>query len=497
MYTELNMWEKATSLAEEIHEDTHDILTKKAQMQQDRKEVLEAAATYEEVGDFAKAIDLLGNGGHDAKLLDLVQRLKPTDKELLAMCADFFKQHKKTEYVLQTLQKMGDTLSLLLYYVDLQEWEKAFQIGEEHPEYSEQIYLPYGNWLALNDRFDEAQVYYTKAGRPDEAIRILKVLAEASVIQHRYRLAAYYYWSLSKSALANFQKRSNISQKDERIKPFQVWKDFHDLAEIYYAYSHIFKYVEDPFTISLPAVLLNAAKFVLQKLNDRPVPPGISKNYTLYCLAKISSQLGCFKISKFAFEKLGSMRLPGKWQDTVDLASMQLRSKKNEDASEYLAVCSQCSYQNAAFNPKSAACVNCLEPFVFSFYSFDNLPLVRFVPLESISEVECENLINTEPPESSSGKDDLRKMLESLDRTGNHSYKPIEFNRQQLIGCDPNRVFIRKWGPMIPKEYYLLKSEDAFLVVCPACQQFFVEDEWNYQILLDGQCPFCRTKSSL
>jgi intraflagellar transport protein 122 len=203
--------------------------------------------------------------------------------------------------------------------------------------------------------------------------------------------------------------------------------------------------------------------------------------------------LECFKLAKYAYEKLSHMRLPSKWQDSVDFASFQLRSQKNEDKGDFLVVCAQCNFQNAAFNSKSQSCVNCQEPYVLSFYSFENLPLVQFLPTSGISEIECENLIKTQPEETEAGKDDFKKMLESFDRSGNGSYRPIEFNRQQLLGCDPNKVFIRKWGPVIPKEYYLLKTDDVFIILCPSCQHFFVEDEWNYQILLEGRCPFCRT----
>jgi intraflagellar transport protein 122 len=493
MYTELDMWEAATQLVQENNEDPHDILKRKAQTQADRNDVIAAASTYEQVGDYSEAIDLLGEGGWLDKLNELVEkRLTSNDEALFKKSISYFKANNNFTFAIRAAKKLGDINMLLTMYVEVQNWEDAFKIGDAHPEFSEQIYLPYGNWLALNDRYDEAQFYYTKAGRPEEAIKVLKFLAENAVIQNQYKRAAHYYHLLCRDLINN----SNMSQTCDKDKYLEEWEMFNQYSEIYYAYDQVFKYIEDPFTMCQPESLMNSAKFVLVYIFNTLNPPNISKAYTLYCLAKISFRLKCFKTCRFAYEKLMQLKLPLEWQETVDLATLLMRAKPMTDPEDILPICFQCLTKNAFINPKELSCGNCSEPFVFSFFSFENIPLIQFRPKEGINDEECQKLLKMETP-LDSNRVDLCNFTE-LDRNQNGKYSPMKLDREELIQCEPHRVFIKKFAcNWVQDEYYLLKDNGTSVIMCQSCQKFFIEDEWNYQVLLSGKCPFCDCKSEI
>ena len=40
-------------------------------------------------------------------------------------------------------------------YVDAKEWKEAFAIAEKNPEHREKVFVPYAQWLAEQDRYQE------------------------------------------------------------------------------------------------------------------------------------------------------------------------------------------------------------------------------------------------------------------------------------------------------------------------------------------------------
>lgn len=145
-------------------------------------------------------------------------------------------------------------------------------MGEKHPEFKDDIYVPYAQWLAENDRFEEAQKAFHKAGRQREAVQVLEQLTNNAVAESRFNDAAYYYWMLSMQCLDIAQ---DPAQKDMMLGKFH---HFQRLAELYHGYHAIHRHTEDPFSVHRPETLFNISRFLLHSL-PKDTPLGISKVY--------------------------------------------------------------------------------------------------------------------------------------------------------------------------------------------------------------------------
>ena len=82
MYTELNMWDHATQVAQEKGgggEGSTDILRKKARMLLKRNELMAAANTYMQIGEYTTAIDIFGPNQWLDNLIEVARKLKKSE----------------------------------------------------------------------------------------------------------------------------------------------------------------------------------------------------------------------------------------------------------------------------------------------------------------------------------------------------------------------------------------------------------------------------------
>ena len=139
----------------------------------------------------------MGEHGWVDMLMDVGRKLDKAESEGIARVAHYLRQLGQLQYAREMYKKVGEIKAVVTLYVEAQEWQEAFGLAEKYPEHREAVYVPYAKWLAETDKFVEAQKAFHKAGRPDEAHRVLNELTLNAVNESRFDDASYYYWILS------------------------------------------------------------------------------------------------------------------------------------------------------------------------------------------------------------------------------------------------------------------------------------------------------------
>ncbi|XP_070558026.1 intraflagellar transport protein 122 homolog [Ptychodera flava] len=511
MYTDLRMFDLAKDfIGSGDPSDKKLLMTKQADWARNINEPRAAAEMYLSAGEHLKAIEIIGDHGWADMLIDVARKLDKAELEPLSRCAYYFKRMEQYAYAAEMYTKMGDVQALVQLHVEARHWDEAFTLVEKHPNLKNDVYVPYAQWLAENDRFEEAQKAFHKAGKQDEAVKVLEQLTHNAVLESRFNDAGYYFWMLSMQCLeiagASGENRDDMLQK---------FFDFQRKAEIYYVYHSIQRYTEEPFTSHLPEALFNIARYLLHGM-IRDIPLGISKVATLYALAKQSRSLGAFKLARYAFEKLQSLKIPSRFQESIDLGSITIRSKPFHDSEDVLPMCYRCSTTNPLLNNQGNKCINCKQPFVHSFSSFEVLPLVEFVLEDGITDEEAVQLLDMDLPsskradkwkESNLGnaqsmrldddmmqqqdEDPFTSRMMSFEQGGN-DFQPVVVNRSVLQSLDRSHVIVKKWPPPLRYHFYKSVMPDVSITLCQSCNQMFHTDDYELLVLQKNHCPFCR-----
>lgn len=504
MYTDLRMFDHANEfLGSEDSAERKLLIKKKADWAAKINEPRAAAEMYLSAGETDKAIHIIGEHGWVDMLNDVGRKLDKADTESVQLVAYYLKKHGQLQYAKDMYKKIGDFQAMVQIFVEAKEWKEAFVLAEKNPEYKEQVYVPYAKWLAEQDRFVEAQKAFHMAGRPDEAFRVLNELTLNAVNESRFDDAAYYYWILSLQ-FADLAKDAN--QKDAMIEKFQ---EFQTKANMYYAYHTIQRYTDEPFTSYMPEALFNISRYLMHELLFNH-PQGVSKFSVLYALAKQSRNLGAFKLARSVMEKIQKLVIPKRFRENVDLAAMMIRSKPFYDNEELLSMCYRCSTTNPLYNPKGNRCNNCGLKFVYSFVSFEILPLVEFQLEEGISDQEAMALIESSvsPSDINVGNDDgpdvmtiqnneddpfSGKML-AFQQDG-EMFSSVIVNRKTLSSMEPGDVIVFKWEKPIRYQFFRNIMPEMSITKCETCNRVFHTDDYELQLLQKGHCPFCRANA--
>ncbi|CAH1783917.1 unnamed protein product [Owenia fusiformis] len=514
MYTDLRMFDYAKEFVGSGDAgDKKMLISKQADWAKNINEPKQAAEMYISAGEYSKAIEIIGDHGWSDMLIDVARKLDKADRESLTKCAMYLKRLEQYAYAAEIYAKMGDNKALVTLRVEARHWDEAFALVEKHPEYKNEVFVPYAQWLAENDRFEEAQQAFHKAGLQAEAVKVLEQLTHNAVVENRFNDAGYYFWKLSMQCLDI--ARDDTEKRDEMLYKFQ---DYQRKAEMYYVYHSIQRYTDEPFTSHLPDALFSMSRYLLHAMMPE-IPHGISKVNTLYALARQSKQLGAYKFSRFAYDKLQTLRIPPRFQESIDLGCVTIRSKPFHDNEELLPLCYRCSTTNPLLNNQGNQCINCSQPFVHSFVSFEVLPLVEFVLEDGVEDEEAVRLIDLEPPrkrnktgsdwqEQKSGygeslrlddnqgdepgdEDPFTARLMTFEQGGNE-FVPVIVNTSVLKSLNRNEVIILKWSKPLRYQYFKNLMPDVSITKCSFCNKLFHTDDYELQALQKLQCPYCR-----
>ncbi|NXG62594.1 IF122 protein, partial [Hemiprocne comata] len=511
MYSDLRMFDYAKDfLGSGDPKDTKMLIKKQADWAKNINEPKAAVEMYLSAGEHMKAIELSGDHGWVDMLIDIARKLDKAERELLSKCAFYFKKLDNPGYAAETYVKIGDLKALVLLHVETRCWEEAFALSEKHPEFKDDVYVPYAQWLAENDRFEEAQKAFHKAGRQREAVRVLEQLTHNAVAESRFNDAAYYYWMLSMQCLEIAQE--NEQQKAEMLQKFH---HFQHLAEVYHVYHSVHRYTEEPFSSHLPETLFNISRFLLHSLT-KETPVGISKVNTLFALAKQSKALGAYKLARHAYDKLQGLQIPARFQKSIELGSLTIRSKPFHDSEELVPLCYRCSTNNPLLNNLGNVCINCRQPFVFSASSYEVLHLVEFYLEDGITDEEAVALIDLEAPRSNTRENKWQETMsdcaqslrldDSTDITedddpfiaklsfeqGGSEFVPVVVSRAVLQSMSRRDVLIKRWPRPLRWQYYRSLLPEASITMCPSCFQMFHTEDYELLVLQCNCCPFCR-----
>lgn len=248
-----------------------------------------AADVYWAAKEYDTSMDILARRGWLDDLVDKVRRLSSLERDALqkvrrrcacvtarrslshthCQAANLFREKGQYDYARETYLRLDDIKSLMALCVQSQNWDMAMgnasrvrrptarltvatlDMVKQYPEHAIEIYLPYAQWLAINDRFDEAQEAFALAGRPDEAARMLTQLTSNALNEKRFTDAAYYF---RQTAI------ENLLSHPPQMADFEA---NHNSSVIYYAYDNVHRFASEPFTTLSPETIFFSAVFVL------------------------------------------------------------------------------------------------------------------------------------------------------------------------------------------------------------------------------------------
>ena len=426
MYTDLRDWEQAKKYAQKSRSvDVNDLVRQQAEWSRDTADWRSAATMFADSGDYERAIQLLMEHGGVEQLIILSRKLPKEDANLKTI-ANYFMTNKHHKFAKEVYIKMGAVEALMKLLMANSDWEEAMDLASKYPgQFDDSVFEPYAQYLAGEDRFEEAQAAYRRAGKPLMAIKLVASLAQNACIEGRFIDAARHYFELAEEHLdvvAKLRRRGTQGTPGtgtERVH-LRKAKTADELASLYHGYNFIWQYTEEPFTTLDTETVFNVSRYLLNMLGGLDHDPeGISRVHILYALAQTAQQLEAYKTARWAYDRLGTYAVPSSWRDSIDLAIVSIQAKPFKDKEELTPICTRCYTSNPLVNTNGDCCVQCGQHFHRCFLTFHSLPLVEFTLPQGMSHEEGMKLLEMDAPIDGTSNTNANSIMRENDDMDN------------------------------------------------------------------------------
>ncbi|KAL0902620.1 hypothetical protein ABMA27_000448 [Loxostege sticticalis] len=497
LYVDLRMFNKAQEYVGE-GEGLAALARRRAEWARHVNEPRAAAEMYLAAGDVQKAAQLMAESGRRDMLIELARKLDKGSSESLRYVAEALVSAGEHATAADVYQRLGDYRKVAQLAISAGEWSRAFALAREHSECKRDVYLPYAHRMAHENKFVEAQKAYHMAGETETAAHVFTVLVRNAVAEERFGDAGYLHHLLATQCLERAESRID----KEREASLRQYQHNERLARVYHAYEAVHRCVHEPFSLSQPDALLNAARYVLALLDADP-PPGVSKFCLYLCLAKQAKALNAHSLARQMLDKILGLQIPQKFQESVELMILKIRASCGGETrdEEVAPLCWRC--RRHAPPLCATRCPHCHHALAHSLATHEVLPLVQFVPEKGISFEEAMDLIERTPLPETKGRDDaggaevLRignddaadPFLDKADEDDETGV--VVCSRQSLLQLSPNCVVAVPRGQLPPLLYRNMLPELP-AVACRHCNNLFYMEDYEIQLVTKGHCPFCR-----
>lgn len=138
-------------------------------------------------------------------------------------------------------------------------------------------------------------------------------------------------------------------------------------------------------------------------------------------------------------------------------------------------------------------CASCLHPFIRCMITMEILPLIEFTfDAQEVNEEEALSILrNAEPPNNHEQAFHDAIDLTLITNGGRKNYKPIVASREVLMSFDRSDVYSIEMPGNGIRSYFKNMISDVGIAVCPSCQHFFQDREFEYEYLKRNGCPIC------